>query len=120
MNHQIEVAPLVARTTSWATQLDLNEGAYGRLYIDVTAVAATPSVTVTLRAVDKVSGKKHDILVSAAITGVGTTVLRVGPMLTAVANQVANDFLPPVLEVNFAHADADSITYSAGLDVTEA
>jgi hypothetical protein len=76
-------------------------------------------VVVTINAIDKVSGKKSTVLASAAITGTGTTVLKVGPGLTAAANLVANDVLPPNLEIDFAHADADSITYSAGLEIVE-
>lgn len=84
------------------------------LIIDVTAVAATPSITVTIQGIDKVSGKDYTILASAAITATGTTVLKVGQGLTAAANTVANDKLPPVWKVDVAHADADSITYSIG------
>lgn len=82
------------------------------LVIDVTAVAATPSVTVTVQGVDRVSGKVYTVLASAAITATGTTVLKVGPGLTAAANSVANDFVPPIFRILADHADADSITYS--------
>jgi hypothetical protein len=116
-NEQVEVAPLLARTASHAVRIKNPGASYGRLTIDVTAVAATPSVVVTIRAVDKVSGKKKDLLASAAIVGTGTTVLEVGPALTAAANAVANNFLGSDLEIDFTHADADSITYSAGLDL---
>jgi len=119
MNEQVEVAKSAARTASWAVIVRNAHGLYGRLVIDVTAIAATPSVVVTIRGIDKVSGKKTDILASAAIVGVSTTVLRVGPALTAAANAVANDFMPSDIEINFAHADADSITYSAGLDLVQ-
>lgn len=114
---QVEVAPLAARTASHAFRVQNPDHLHGRLTIDVTAAADTPSVVVTIRGVDKVTGKKTDILASAAITGTGTTVMKVGPGLTAAANATANDFMPTDLEINFEHADADSITYGAGLDL---
>lgn len=82
------------------------------LVIDVTSVTATPSVTFTIKGVDQVSGKTWDILASAAITGTGTTVLRVHPALTASANAIAQDVVPTFFTVTAVHADTDSITYS--------
>lgn len=82
--------------------------------IDVTAVTDSPSVVFTIQGKDPTSGKFYTILASAAITGTGTTVLRVHPDLTAAANTVAKDMLPAVWRVSADHADADSITYSVG------
>lgn len=82
------------------------------LVVDVTAAASTPSVVFKLQGYDRVSGKYWDILESAAITGVGTTVLKVYPGLTAAANTVASDVLPVEWAVLATHADGDSITYS--------
>lgn len=82
--------------------------------IDVTAVTDSPSVVFTIQGKDPASSKYYTILASAAITGTGTTVLRVHPDLTAAANTVAKDMLPAVWRVSADHADADSITYSVG------
>jgi hypothetical protein len=86
----------------------------GVFVIDVTAVAATPSVVFTVSGVDPASNKAYTILASAAITGTGTTVLRIHPSLTAAANTIAKDMLPQALKITATHADADSITYSVG------
>lgn len=82
--------------------------------IDVTAVSATPSVVFTIQGKDPASGKYRDILVSAAITATGTTVLRVYPGLTAAANTVASDVVDAVYRIRAVHGDADSITYTVG------
>lgn len=82
--------------------------------INVTAASATPSIVATIKGVDPVSGATWDILASAAITGTGTTVLRVHPQLTAAANTIAKDVVPSYWTVAVVHADADSITYSIG------
>jgi hypothetical protein len=80
--------------------------------IDVTAIAATPSVVFDIVAVDQLSGKSPILLSSAAITATGTTLLQIGPGMLAVANLVADSNVPPVVSVIATHADADSITYT--------
>lgn len=93
-------------------------GAQGLIVVvDVTAAAGTPSVVFTIKGVDPVSTKTWDILASSAITGTGTTVLRVSPHLTASANAIAKDIVPAYLTVAAVHADGDSITYSLAAQV---
>jgi hypothetical protein len=77
------------------------------LIIDATASSGSPSVVFTIQGKDPVSGKFYTILASAAITGTGTTVLRVYPGLTAAANTVANDVLPKTWRVIATHGNAD-------------
>lgn len=105
-----------AARTADATSVVFNAtaGGYRGAYfiIDVTSVTATPSVTFTVRGVDRVSGQTFDILTSAAITATGTTTLQIGPGITATANVDEDSYLPPMFEVFADHADADSITYS--------
>lgn len=85
----------------------------GIFVINVTAVTATPSVVFTIAGVDP-NDIEYTILTSAAITGTGTTVLRVNTDLTAAANTIAKDSLPQSIKVTATHADSDSITYSVG------
>lgn len=108
--------PSAARTTAPDTQeFELPSRARAlHLVIDATAITATPSITVTVSGVDRVSGKTYTLLAGAAITAVSTQILKIGPALTASANAVANDYLPPIIRVSVAHGDADSITYSIG------
>jgi len=80
--------------------------------IDVTAIAATPSVVFNVRGFDPISGKSYLLLASAAIVAVSTVVLRIHPELTAAANLIAKDLCPNIVEVFADHIDADSITYS--------
>lgn len=88
------------------------------LVIDATAATATPSVVVTVLGVDRASAKTWTLLASAAITGTGTTVLRIAPGLTAATNLVASDVLPPVIRIQSVHGDADSLTYSIGVSLS--
>ncbi len=61
--------------------------------IDITAISGT-NVVFTLQGKDPLSGKYYTILASAALTGTGTTVLRVDTSLTASANTIAADMMP--------------------------
>lgn len=83
--------------------------------IRVTASAATPSVVFTIRGYDPQTDATWDILVSAAVTGAGSTVLRVYPGTVAVTNVKADDVVPAQIIVHAEASDADSLTYSIGI-----
>ena len=104
-----------ARTADVESELFTNEHARGvHVIIDVTADPAAASITVTLQGFDSASGKYYDLLVSAAIAAVGTTVLKLYPGIVAVANGAASDILPRQFRVKVVTVDADSMTYSVG------
>lgn len=86
----------------------------GIVVINVSAATGSPSVTFTLAGLDPASDTAYTILASAAITGTGTTVLRIHPSLTASANAIAKDVLPEAMKLTAAHGNTDSITYSVG------
>jgi len=87
------------------------------LIIDVTSITLTPSVLFAIEALDPVSGKFYSLLATpAAITATGTTVLRLGQNIESVANLSQQDFIPETIRVTATHGDADSITYSVGMN----
>ncbi len=95
-------------------------GAHGMVVIiDVSDAAVTPSVVFNVDGFDSLSQKTWTLLDSAAITGTGTTVLRVGPGLTNSANLIADDLIPPAVRIAPVHADADPITYTVAVHSTE-
>lgn len=112
---EITLLESAARTTS-VNSVDFTNVFFkgGHFVVDVTSTSLTPSITVSIQGKDELSGKYYDILVSAAITTVGTTVLRVYPGISSTANLSASDVLPKKYRVKVTHADADSITYSVG------
>ncbi len=111
MKEHVEFFNSTARTaTSTSSQTVGSKG--GTFIIDVSAATATPSVVFTVKGVDPVSGGTITLLTSAAITGAGTTMLRVFPGITVTANISASDILPEGVSITATHADADSITYS--------
>ncbi len=87
------------------------------IIIDVTAVTDTPSVVPTIQGKDTVSGKYYTLLVGAAITTTGTTILRVYPDLAPSANLIADDIVPNKFRILMTHGDSDSITYSVGVSL---
>ena len=110
----VEVFPSTARTASpTAVEVENYIGASHLIVvIDVTAVSATPSVTFSIKGIDPISQKTWDILDSAAISATGTTILEVDDNLTGAPNSIAQDIVPPLVEISAVHGDADSITYS--------
>lgn len=116
MNESLVLAPSAARTADWQAPLSNVNARALHLIMDITAFTAG-SVTVTVFGKDRASGKLYVILASAALAAVATTILKVGSGLTAAANLVANDLVPKDLVFDFNHADATSITYSAGLQL---
>jgi hypothetical protein len=106
-----------ARTATTTVDLHNSSGKGCHVIIDMTAVTATGSVTPTIQGLDKASGKYYTLLVGAAITGTGTTVLRVYPDLTAAANLIADDIVPGEFRISLAHANAVAMTYSVGVNI---
>lgn len=94
-----------------------NSGHKGcHIVIDVT-VDGGGGLTPKIQGKDAVSGKYYDILVGSAISAVGTTVLKVYPALTASANLIANDIVPPDFRIVVTHSDANAMTYSVGVSL---
>ncbi len=83
------------------------------VYLNMTVVG-TGNVTVNILGVDPVSGGTYTILQGSAITTNSFNVYRVYPALTAVANSVANDHLPRVIQINITANNANAATYSVG------
>lgn len=105
-NQNILVASLNgAATTVVGADIDNLSGVFGHVVIDVTAITGTvPMLTVTVEGKDQNTGKYYTILVSAAISTVSTTVLRIFPGAVAAANVTANDFVPRTFRVTAAVA----------------
>lgn len=109
-----------ARTATVSSADITNLGGEGiTVVLDVTASAATPSITLKIEGKDDLSGKYYTILESAAVTGTSTNVYRVHPMLTAAANLIAKDIMPKTFRITMTHSDADSITYSVGYSLAK-
>ena len=114
-NTEETILASAARTATTNSADFTNYNARGAHFIvDVSAIAATPSITVTIQGKDPISSNYYDILVSSALTATGTTILKVYPGIGQVANGAASDILPRTFRVSVAHADTDSITYSVG------
>lgn len=112
---QVQTVYASAARTATPTTFEGQKPQWARglhLVIDATAFSATPSIVFTIQGYSPLGDDAYTILASAAITGTGTTVLRVYPGLVVAANLAANDVVPARWRVTAVHGDADSITYS--------
>ena len=106
-NSNVEALRLVNAVAGAGAGADIDNpsGKAAHVFIDVTSITGTtPSVTFTVQGKDPVSGKYYAILASAAISANGTTVLKIGPGLTAAANSVANDVMPRKFRIAWTSA----------------
>jgi len=105
-----------ARTTAQTGQLLTAEEVRNSVFVfDCTVDPSTASVTPSILGVDPVNGNTYTILTGAAVAGVSTIELRVGPDFTAAANVAANTMLPLKYRFDVAVADAESLTYSVSV-----
>lgn len=114
-NEEATLLASAARTTT-QTSADLtNFSGQGVLIVvlDMTTVG-TASVTVSIDGKDSASGKYYNLLTGAAITTISTNRYRVGPSVTAVANSIAQDYLPRIFRIVVTANNANSGTYSVG------
>ncbi len=85
------------------------------LLVDVTAITATPVLTVNLEVhCDTINEWFTFFTASATITAISETVYFIGRGATASNGvaQVGGVTLPPDFRLNMTHADTDSATYS--------
>ncbi|MBB6694380.1 hypothetical protein H7B90_23570 [Cohnella xylanilytica] len=110
--------PGAARTaTTNSADLTNANGKGVIVVLDVSAVSDSPSITIKIQGKDSTSGKYYDIITSAAVTAISTTVLKVYPGLATAANSVANDIIPTTWRVVVTHSNTDSIQYSVGYSI---
>ena len=106
------LAASAARTAAYTGEAMRNPGAVGlRVDVDISAIAASPSVTFKIQKQNQASGAWSDVLASAAKTATGTFSLTVSPSVLAAANAVAQVEAPGVWRVVTTVGDADSMTY---------
>jgi hypothetical protein len=114
----VTLSAATTQTTTTSNQTNFN-GRGLNLVINITAISGTsPTLTVTLQGVDTASSAVYTILVSAALTATGTTVLSVYPGLTAAANTVANAILPRTFNIKYViGGTSPSVTATIGASV---
>ena len=89
---------LVPAGTSTSQTVAFNQETFQRLAVVQSVTAVTGSLQVTINGVTP-SSYVYPILVGTAVAAPGTSVLRVGPGLTAAAGSVANDLVPRELQI---------------------
>lgn len=114
-NLQTVLLPSAARTvTQTSADIPTLQASNVQVVLDVTNVAASPSVTVTINGKDPTSGKYFLLLSGAAVVTAVTNRYKVGPTIAAVTNVAAQDYLPSVIQIVVTANNANSGTYSVG------
>lgn len=115
----VVLLPSASRTTT-QTSVDLqNRGGLSSLNVvlDMTVVG-TGSVTLTINGKDAASGKYYLLLSGAAVITNSTNRYRVGKVLAASANAIAQDYLPDTFQIVVTANNANAATYSVGYSLT--
>lgn len=112
-----------ARTsTTTASQISDATHTSVRLYLNVTAGSGTGGLTLKLRGYDKASGNAAVIFQDAsAITATGLYVFEIAPSIAASDSHrraALQAYLPVVWDVQVAHGDSSSYTYSLSAETT--
>lgn len=96
-------------------------GDIATVVVDITAITGTtPTLVVTVEGKDPTSGKYHTLLASASLSTVSTTVLRIGPGLTAAANLTANSLVPRIFRVTATiGGTTPAVTATVGICVND-
>jgi hypothetical protein len=109
---EIEVYASAARTaTPTAVTIATHRAKAVFVVLDVSAVTADPSLTLTVEGVDS-AGETLWTLSGAAVATATTKVLQVGPGVTVAANLTASQFVPDAVKITVTHGDSDSATYA--------
>lgn len=97
--------------------IDTQGCSFLRLYTKVT-VPNGGSIVVTIQGKDAASGDYYTLLAGASISTATTQTLKVGPLLAAVSNVTALDYLPKTIRVSVAVSTA-AVTFSVGASLTD-
>jgi hypothetical protein len=110
------ISAQAAGTVTSADQTNYN-GHGVQLGINITALGAATTVTVTIQGKDAVSGTYYTILASAALATTGFTRLSVFPGLGVSTNSSANDVLPRTWRVSVVVGGSNTATATIGASV---
>lgn len=114
-------ATLLASASRTTTQTSADIVTYNAkaitVVLDVTVVAASPSVTVTINGKDPASGKYYLLLSGAAVLTAVTNVYSIGPGIAETSNVSTSKFLPRTIQIVVTANNANAGTYSVGYNL---
>jgi len=114
------LASALRNTTQGPTNVTTYNARAIYIVLDMTNVAAGPSVTLKVEMIDPASGKAVVLLTGAAVTTVSTNIYKIGVGLTAAANLVANEYLPRTIAITVTANNANNGQYSVGYSLIAA
>lgn len=108
----------VQRTTLYSSGRIKNSGGQNLIVFLETTAIGTATLTLSIKAVNPVTGTTYTILVGTAVSTNLMTAYRVSPHLTAAANLIAKDIVPAEFQIDVAVGSAAAADYNIGLSVS--
>ena len=107
------------RTTTQTQDEQSNSNGFRgiRVVLDMTEVASSPSVTLSIQSKDRTSGEWHTLLEGAAVTGDTTNVYTLFPGAPVTTNVSANAQLGSAWRIVVTAGNANAGTYSVGFEL---
>lgn len=116
---QISPLPSAARTATTSSAAQTFYAIKGlQIFLKVTAITATPSITLSVECQNPVDGSYFTLCTFGAVTSVSDNLYQIYPGLASSGNSY-NGLVSRVFRITVTHADADSITYSVGLSIEQ-
>ncbi len=113
------LASAAQTTTQTSPDIDTQGFRSFEAIINITVIC-TGSVTVSINGKDIASGAYYNLITGIALVGNGLVRYRVTPgEIAAVANSVAVDVLPQVVQVVITANNANPVTYSADYELAD-
>jgi len=113
MARYVGVLPSASRNADTNSPIIVNHGNYQALHLMIDITTGSPNLIVTVQGRDAGIQKLYNLLQSTTINS-GTTILKVGPGLTPVANLIVNDYMPYEWLVAVTQSGGVDVTYSVG------
>lgn len=112
-NAQYSLIASAAQTAAQVNSADQSNLYYRGAHIVITVSAYTSgNYTAKIQAKDATTGLYYDVLVGAAISSTGTTVLKIYPGIAVLANGSASDILPVTWRVQLNGLSTPIMTLS--------
>ena len=114
MAQHVGLLPLGTRTANASSPIITVTEKYQAAHVVIDVTAGTGfNLLFSVKGKDATSGKSYTILTSATINTTGTTVMKIGPELTAGSN-IAKDYIPYNWYIDVTQSGGVSANYSVG------
>ena len=116
-NTHITALPSAARTVTTSSANLVNHNDRGAHFIINLTAGGPVDIDPFIEAVDETSSVFYTLLTGTNIAALGTVVLKVYPGIAGIVGGSAVDILPRLFRIRLVHNNANSVTYSVGVNL---